>query len=189
MQSDNATTHCDVLLLGSGEAAKYLAWHLGSEGKRCVVIEKMWIGGSCPNVACLPSKNVTHSAKVAHHVSRASQLGFSTGIEKAVPDLDTVIERKKTMVVEDVGAHRDLYSQGGVEVIEGTGKFVDRKTIAVVNEQGYERTVSGDTIVVCTGSRSTIANIPGLRAAFPMTHVELLDLREIPDHLIVLGGE
>ena len=59
------TEHYDLITLGSGEAGKYIGWTLARQGKRCAVIERKWLGGSCPNVACLPSKNIIHSAKIA----------------------------------------------------------------------------------------------------------------------------
>jgi pyruvate/2-oxoglutarate dehydrogenase complex dihydrolipoamide dehydrogenase (E3) component len=65
----------DVLVLGSGEAGKYLAWTLGAEGRRVALVERRYIGGSCPNIACLPSKNVVHSAKVAWYARRLPDSG------------------------------------------------------------------------------------------------------------------
>src|SRR3954469_5670963 len=68
----------DLVVLGSGEAGKYLAWTLASQGKRAAVIERKYLGGSCPNVACLPSKNVIHSAKVASYFRRSEEFGIRT---------------------------------------------------------------------------------------------------------------
>ena len=67
----------DLVILGSGEAGKYLAWTLASQGKRVAVVERRYVGGSCPNIACLPSKNVIHSAKVASYLRRGAEFGLA----------------------------------------------------------------------------------------------------------------
>jgi Pyridine nucleotide-disulphide oxidoreductase len=67
----------DVVVLGSGEAGKYLAWTLASQGQKVAVIERRYVGGSCPNIACLPSKNVIHSAKVASYFRRSEEFGLA----------------------------------------------------------------------------------------------------------------
>lgn len=72
------TENYDVLILGSGEAGKYLAWTLAGSGKRTALVERMYVGGSCPNIACLPSKNVVHSAKVASYFRRSQKFGIGT---------------------------------------------------------------------------------------------------------------
>src|SRR5271154_3111397 len=86
----------DALVLGSGEAGKYLSWSLGAEGKRVALVERRYVGGSCPNIACLPSKNVVHSAKVAWYARRLKDFG----LKPPRPDVDMTIvrERKRTMV-------------------------------------------------------------------------------------------
>src|SRR6202790_2452506 len=86
----------DVLVLGSGEAGKYIAWTLAKQGKRTAVIERKYVGGSCPNIACLPSKNIIHSAKVASHFYRSEEFGISK--ENCRINMSAVRERKRKMV-------------------------------------------------------------------------------------------
>ena len=86
----------DTLVLGSGEAGKYIAWHLASTGQRVAVVERRYVGGSCPNVACLPSKNIIHSAKVVNYFRRSAEFGISKGDWKI--DMAGVRERKRRMV-------------------------------------------------------------------------------------------
>ncbi len=88
--------HFDVLVLGSGEAGKYVSWTQGAEGKRVALIERRYIGGSCPNIACLPSKNVVHSAKVAWYAKRLHEFGLN--VPAPGIDMTVVRERKRTMV-------------------------------------------------------------------------------------------
>src|SRR5438445_8236057 len=90
------TEEYDLLVLGSGEAGKYIAWTLASQGKKTAVIERQYVGGSCPNIACLPSKNVIHSAKVVSYLRRGAEFGISLGDWRV--DMPAVRDRKRKMV-------------------------------------------------------------------------------------------
>jgi pyruvate/2-oxoglutarate dehydrogenase complex dihydrolipoamide dehydrogenase (E3) component len=176
----------DVLVLGSGEAGKYIAWTLAASGKKTALIERRYIGGSCPNIACLPSKNVVYSAQVAHLATLAASFGLhppQPGI-----DMSVVRERKRSMVDGLVKMHENRFRQSGTELILGTGHFVAPKTIEVTLNGGGTRTLSAEHVIISTGSRATIANVPGLAESQPLTHVEALELGELPEHLIILGG-
>jgi len=95
----------DLLVLGSGEAGKYLAWTLAKKGMKTSVIERKYVGGSCPNIACLPSKNVIHSAKVASYFQRSEEFGINRDNWKI--DMPAVRERKRKMVTGPVELHLD----------------------------------------------------------------------------------
>jgi len=176
----------DLLVLGSGEAGKYIAWTLARKGMKTAVIERKYIGGSCPNIACLPSKNVIHSAKVASYFRRSEEFGISKDNWKI--DMPAVRERKRKMVAGLVEMHLDLYKKSGAELVIGSGRFIGPKTIEVTSDDGLVRVLRGKRVVINTGTRATIAPIPGLAEANPMTHIEALDLNSIPEHLLVLGG-
>jgi pyruvate/2-oxoglutarate dehydrogenase complex dihydrolipoamide dehydrogenase (E3) component len=178
--------HYDLVVLGSGEAGKYLAWTLASQGKRAAVIERKYVGGSCPNIACLPSKNVIHSAKVAALVRRGAEFGIS-GDGWAI-DMVAVRERKRKMVQGLVDMHLEKYRTSGAELVMGAGTFVARKTIEVALHGGGTRVLRGDTVVISTGSRARLDDTPGLMESRPLTHIEALELDTVPDHLLVLGG-
>jgi pyruvate/2-oxoglutarate dehydrogenase complex dihydrolipoamide dehydrogenase (E3) component len=176
----------DVVILGSGAPGKLLAWTLASQGKRLAVIERRYVGGSCPNIACLPSKNVVHSAKVASYVRRGAEFGIGAPGWKL--DMAAVRDRKRKMVDGLVAIHLDKYRESGAELIMGSGRFVAPKTIEVALNSGGNRTLRGKTVVINTGSRARIDDTPGLSESRPLTHIEALDLDQLPDHLIVLGG-
>ena len=182
----NAAEKYDVLVLGSGAAGKLMAWTMAKEGKRTAVVERKYIGGSCPNVACLPSKNVIHSAKVASLVGRQREFGIETG--PIAIDMGGVYARKRKMVDGIVQVHLDKYHAAGDELILGDGTFVAPRTLRVALRDGGERTLTADRVFVNVGTHATIPDIPGLREAKPMTHIEALDLQRRPEHLIVLGG-
>jgi pyruvate/2-oxoglutarate dehydrogenase complex dihydrolipoamide dehydrogenase (E3) component len=176
----------DVLVLGSGEAGKYLSWSLGAEGKRVALVERRYIGGSCPNIACLPSKNVVHSAKVAWYARRLREFGLNSpppGI-----DMTVVRDRKRAMVHGLVDVHNKRFAANHVEFICGRGVFTGSRKLSVELEQGGFRSLAADTVIVSTGSRAIIPEVKGLREAQPMTHVEELELDTLPGHLLILGG-
>jgi pyruvate/2-oxoglutarate dehydrogenase complex dihydrolipoamide dehydrogenase (E3) component len=176
----------DVLVLGSGEAGKYLAWHMAHAGHRTAVVERQWVGGSCPNINCLPSKNEIWSAKVADLVHRAAAFGTVTGPGSV--DMARVRQRKRDMVEGLIAMHLERYRASGAELIMGTGQFVAPKTLEVHLNGGGTRLLTGDRVFLNVGTHATIPNIPGLEAAWPLTHIEALELDCVPAHLIVLGG-
>ncbi|HEY7391721.1 MAG TPA: FAD-dependent oxidoreductase [Bryobacteraceae bacterium] len=176
----------DVIVFGSGTAGKLMAWTMAKEGNRTAVVERKLIGGSCPNVACLPSKNVIHSAEVASLFGRHREFGIEAG--PFTVNMAGVYERKRKMVEGIVQVHWDRYRASGAEVILGEGKFVGPRTIRVWLRDGGERTIAAERVFINVGSRAAISEIPGLKDAKPLTHVEALDLQRLPENLIVLGG-
>ncbi len=176
----------DLVVMGSGEGSKFLAWTLARQGQRVAMIERRWIGGSCPNIACLPSKNIIHSAKVASCVARAAEFGID--IPSYTVNMAAVINRKRKMVKELVDIHIRNYESAGTTFIFGHGHFIGPKLLEVDMPDGSKRRVTGKRIVIGTGTRATINNIPGLAVSNPLTHIEALELDRLPEHLIVIGG-
>src|SRR5437764_5965582 len=178
--------HLDVLILGSGQDAKLLAWHMAGSGHRTAVVERRWIGGSCPNIACMPSKNEIWSAKVAHLAHHAGQFGTVAGPVET--DMAAVRQRKRDMVNREVELHLQNYKATGAELIMGSGRFVAPKTLEVHLNDGGTRVLAGDQVFLNLGSHAAIPRVPGLEAAQPLTHIEALELDYLPSHLVVLGG-
>jgi len=177
----------EVLVLGSGFGGKLLAWHLAQSGRKTAVVERRWIGGSCPNIACLPSKNEIWSARIAHQARHAAE--FGTVIAGPVTtDMAKVRQRKRDMVEREIELHLHNYKTSGAELIMGSGRFVAPKTLEVHLNAGGTRVLAGDQVFLNLGTHAAIPNIPGLEAARPLTHIEALELDYLPSHLIVLGG-
>jgi pyruvate/2-oxoglutarate dehydrogenase complex dihydrolipoamide dehydrogenase (E3) component len=176
----------DVLVLGSGTGGKLLAWHLAQSGHKTAVVERRWIGGSCPNIACMPSKNEISSAKVAHVARQGDEYG--TVIGSIIVDMATVRRRKREMVKRQVANHLQIYRASGAELIMGSGRFVAPKTFEVNLNDGGTRELAADKVFLNVGTHAAIPNVPGLQAAQPLTHVEVLELDYLPQHLIVIGG-
>lgn len=204
----------DNVVIGSGEAGKFLAWALARQGQRTAVVE--WhrnVGGACPNVACLPTKNLIHSAKVADLARRAGEFGvrpsgspassgtpgtpgtFSSPISSGVAvDIAGVIGRKRAMVDGLQAVHLNNFRDSGAEVVVGRGWFDGPRVVRVAlrdadgRTTGEERVLRGERVFLNVGTRADVPGIPGLADARPMRHVEALEIDHLPAHLVVLGG-
>lgn len=176
----------DLLVFGSGAAGKLISWTLAKKGMKTATIERKYIGGACPNIACLPSKNVIHSAKVASYFRRSEEFGITKDNWKI--DMTCVRQRKRKMVAHLVDVHLNFYKKSGAELVMGTGRFIGPKTIEVTSDDGSVRVLRGKQVVINTGTHATVEAIPGLREANPLTHIEALELDRVPERLIVLGG-
>ncbi len=176
----------EMLVLGSGEGGKFLAWHMAKSGHRTALVERKLIGGSCPNTNCLPSKNEIWSAKVADLVHHADRFGMVTG--STATNMKKVLARKRDMVDGLIAMHLDNYKASGAELIMGTGRFIAPKTIEVSLNDGGTRVLTGDRVALNLGTHATIPDIPGLAAVKPLTNIEALELDRLPDHLVVIGG-
>src|ERR1700678_1531431 len=174
------------LIIGSGEGGKYLAWHLATAGEKTVVVERRYIGGSCPNTNCLPSKNEVWSAKVADLVHHGAQFGSVTGPVKT--DMAAVVKRKRDMVKAMVQEHVNLYQKSGAELTMGVANFIGPHTVDVKLNDGGPRTIDGERVFLNLGTHAAIPAVPGLAEASPLTHIQILELDRLPEHLVVIGG-
>ncbi len=176
----------DAVVLGTGEAGKYMAWHLGASGKRVAAIERKYLGGACPNIACLPSKNVIHSAQVGSYFERGAEFGMLT--DKWSVSMPRVRARKREMVEGLLQIHRDNFTRSKVEIVKGEGRFISDRTLNVSLLGGGERVLHGEQVFINVGTRAEIPDLPGMAEVSPLTHVEALELDVVPEHLLILGG-
>ena len=116
----------DVLVLGSGTAGKLLAWTMAREGNRTASIERKYVGGACMNIACMPSKNIIHTAKVASLFGRHQEFGIETG--PIAVNMAGVYARKRKMVDDLMKMQLDQYQTSGAELIWGNGRFTGPRT-------------------------------------------------------------
>ena len=157
----------DILVLGSGKGGKLLAWHMARAGRRTAVVERRWIGGSCPNIDCLPSKNEIWSAKVADLAHHAAQFGAMTG--PVAIDMAKVRQRKRDMVEGEIAVHLQNYKASGAELIMGDGRFVAPKTLEVRLNDGGTRMLAGERVFLNVGTHAAIPTDPGSRGG-PAAH-------------------
>ena len=176
----------EVLVIGSGTGGKLMAWHMAQSGRRTAVVERRWIGGSCPNIACMPTKNEISGARVAYLTRNAKKFGMAAG--PVTIDMSAVRQRKREMVDRQVATHLQKYKASGAELIMGAGRFTGPKTLEVTLNDGGTRLLSAGTVFLNLGTHAALPNVPGLDAARPLTHVEALELDHLPLHLLIIGG-
>lgn len=182
----NFVEQVENVVLGGGEAGKYVAWEMARQGRPTMVIERRLIGGSCPNIACLPSKNLIRSAKVAELVRHSSDYG--SRVTSHSTEMEGVRRRKREMVDGMIEIHRKRFAAPGIEFVLGEGRFVAPRTIDVHLATGGVRRVVGERVFLNLGTHAAVPEIPGIAASHPLTHVEALELDRLPAHLVVLGG-
>jgi pyruvate/2-oxoglutarate dehydrogenase complex dihydrolipoamide dehydrogenase (E3) component len=127
----------EVIVLGSGTGGKLIAWYMAQSGRQTAMVERRWIGGSCPNIACMPSKNEISSAKVAQLARHGESYGTVTG--PVAVDMATVRRRKREMVERQIAKHVQIYRTSGAELIMGRGRFLAPKTLEVKLNDGGTR--------------------------------------------------
>lgn len=192
--------HCDLLVIGAGQGGGPLAGAFARAGRRVVLVERAHVGGTCINEGCSPTKTIIASARVAHLVRRARDYGVRSGEtpgDAGLVDLTKVRARKQQIVESFRGGSERALAKAGVTLVRGHATFVgDREVEIAVNEGASEgaagghrvRIVSADTVVINTGLRPTIPPLQGLDDIPYLTSTSILELTELPAHLIVLGG-
>ena len=177
----------DAILIGAGQANNPLARSLARSGRRVALIEKGKIGGTCVNTGCTPTKTMAASARIAYLARRAGEYGVHPGAVEV--RLDEARDRTRAIVERfSSGSERKLESTEGLELIRGRGSFAAPRTVRVELNDGGTRLLSGEVIVIDTGCRPARPEIPGLNSVPWLDSSGVLELGEIPEHLLVLGG-
>ena len=180
-------TKYDAILVGSGQAANPLAKKLAAAGRRTALIERQWVAGTCINVGCTPTKTLIASGRVAYLVKRAADFGIqTTGFSV---DIEAFLRRKNAIVLHYREAvTKGLLSTPNLDLIFGTASFSAPKEITVTLEDGSTDTLTAENIFLDTGALPVIPPIPGLSEIPYLTSATILDLMEIPSHLVIIGG-
>jgi pyruvate/2-oxoglutarate dehydrogenase complex dihydrolipoamide dehydrogenase (E3) component len=183
------TQNYDDIIIGGGKAGKTLAPALVADGRKTVLVERSltMIGGSCPNIACIPSKTMVASAAVADTVRNSAAYGIHT----APPTIDIaeVIQRKRAVVQSLRPINLNILRTAlGNNLIIGTARFVAPKTIEVATDEGATRLLTAERLFINTGTRPLIPSVPGLKEAGFFTSESIMELEQLPEHLIVLGS-
>ncbi|QEL16050.1 mercuric reductase [Limnoglobus roseus] len=177
----------DVILLGAGQAGNPLSRSLSAAGKRVALIERSEIGGSCVNVGCTPTKTMVASARVAHLARRAAEFGVRIGDVRV--QMEDVRRRKNDIVERSrASSERQLQDREGLTLIRGAAAFTGPKAVRVSLRDGGTRDLTAPIVVVNTGCRPARPDLPGLDRVPFLDSTSILDLGEVPEHLIVLGG-
>lgn len=175
------------VVLGGGKGGKSLAMALANAGHRVALIERGQIGGTCINVACIPTKTMVASAKLIELASRADEFGVA--LPAAGPSITGVVDRKRRVVGGMVDAHWKLFTETpNMTFLLGTGKFLADRTIEVTLNDGSVVSVRGERVYINTGSHTAVPPIPGLSEVDYLTSTTVMELEELPTRLAVIGA-
>ncbi len=182
-----ATQRYDAIVVGSGQGGNPLAKALAAAGRKTAVIEREHVGGTCVNVGCTPTKTMVASARVAYLGRRAGDFGVRTGTVSV--DQEKVRERKRNMVDRwRSGSERGLNKAKGLDLLMGDASFSGPKTLDVQMNTGERRTLTADLVFINTGARPVRPQFPGLDRVPSLDSTSVMELGDVPDHLIVVGG-
>jgi pyruvate/2-oxoglutarate dehydrogenase complex dihydrolipoamide dehydrogenase (E3) component len=177
----------DLLVIGGGKAGKSLAMDLAAAGQSVAMVERGMIGGTCINVACIPTKTLVNSARLLKTMRRAAGFGI-TGAGSPAVDVDLLRHRKEDVVGTMVAGQRKSFLASGMDLVIGEAKFVADRTVEVALDGGGTRTLSGTNVVINTGTVPSLPPIDGLAGASVQTSESILRLQELPTSMVVLGG-
>ena len=177
----------DALIIGASRAAIHLGPALAQAGWRTALVEREYVGGTCVNVGCTPTKTMVASARVAYQARRAAEYGVHTGPVSV--DLAEVRTRKDDLVTMLRSMPESMVEQTeGLELVSGEASFTGPKVVEVRLNRGGTRTLSAETIVIDTGARPFTPPIPGLESVPTLDSTSVMELDTLPEHLLVLGG-
>ncbi len=179
----------DLVVIGGGKGGKTLAMDLAKQGYKAALIERdpEMIGGTCINVACIPTKTLVQSAKLAAMIRRAHEYGVGAALTSL--DMAALRERKRSVVGFMRGGNYKLFTSIlGLDFILGEASFVGDRTVEIRLREGGTRTLTGTHVVINTGTRPATPTVPGLRDLQPLTNETILELDTLPEHLLVVGG-
>ena len=176
----------DTIIIGAGQAGNPLSQALAQSGERVALIEEQFVGGTCINVGCTPTKTMVASAEVAYLANRA--LDFGVVVADVAVDMKKVKARKAEIVKSFREGSRNRIINSGVELIFGTASFTGHKTLKVVTEEGETREVTAEKVIIDAGGRPGIPDIDGLANVLYLNSTSIMELESVPEHLIIVGG-
>ncbi|MGV0814724.1 FAD-containing oxidoreductase [Mycolicibacterium boenickei] len=172
----------DAIIIGAGQAGPPLAGRLTAAGQTVAVIERKLVGGTCVNYGCIPTKTLVASAHAAHLAQRGTDFGVGTG--EVVVDMAKVKARKDAIMLADRHGVEDwLEGMDGAVLIRGHARFVDPHTVDVDGVL-----LQAEQIFLNVGGRAVVPDFPGLDGIDYLTNVGILDLDQLPEHLVIVGG-
>jgi pyruvate/2-oxoglutarate dehydrogenase complex dihydrolipoamide dehydrogenase (E3) component len=181
-----ATEHYDEIVIGAGQAGVPLATTLAKAGRKTALVEREHVGGTCINEGCTPTKTMVASAKVAYFDRRSSDYGVSDG--QVAVDMVAVRQRKRDIVDSFRSGAEKRLADAGVELIRGEARFAGPKELEVNLDSGQIARLTADNIFINTGARPVNPPVEGLDSVPALNSTTIMELDEVPDHLLVLGG-
>src|SRR5207247_480641 len=182
-----STTHYDAIVIGAGQAGGPLSTALARAGWKTALIERVHVGGTCINEGCTPTKTMVASARVAYLARRGADYGVQDGAVHV--DLSKVRQRKRSIVESfRSGSQKKLETTPNLTLLFGEGRFTGPKTIEVALNGGGTRQLTAERIFINTGGRPAVPPLPGLDTVPALDSTSIMELDEVPRHLLVLGG-
>jgi pyruvate/2-oxoglutarate dehydrogenase complex dihydrolipoamide dehydrogenase (E3) component len=177
----------DAIVIGAGQGGGPIASAFARDGRKTALIERAYAGGTCINTGCTPTKTMIASGRVAHVARRSSEFGIHTGGVKV--DMAAVRQRKRDIVESFRGGSKSrIDDTEGLDYLEGEARFVGEKTLEVSLNGGGTRTLHADTIVLDVGERPRELDIDNPGGVDVLNSTSVMELDEVPDHLVVIGG-
>lgn len=179
--------HVDLLVVGGGKAGKSLAMAQAKAGWKVAMVERQYVGGTCINVACIPTKSLVACARRLLEARTDAAFGI-TGTTQAGVDLAALRAHKEGIVSAMVTAHERMFAAPGLDFIRGEARFVAPRTVEVRTQAGDARRIEADKVLVNVGSRPAMPPIDGLVESGAWTSEDILRLEEIPPSLTIIGA-
>ena len=191
MSQEAAAHHYDAVILGSGQGGNPLAKALAQAGWRTALIERKYVGGTCVNTGCTPTKTMVGSARVAYMSGRGEEFGIHSHVTGV--NMERIRERKDEIVLQARnGNEKSLRNTKNLDLIYGAARFTGPKSIFVKKNDGEELSLTADKIIIDTGMRPTLPSISGFDQVQSLPNVldnaSIMELDQLPEHLLVLGG-
>ncbi|MGH3377352.1 MAG: FAD-dependent oxidoreductase, partial [Actinoallomurus sp.] len=181
-----AEEHYDAIVIGTSQGGRFLPAELAKAGQRVALVERGRLGGVCVNTGCTPTKTMVASARLAHQARRAAEYGVRTGPVSV--DVAAVRERKRAMVSGARQNYASRLAQDGLDLIEGEARFTGPKTVEIALTDGGTRQISAPVVVIDAGTRPKPLAITGAGDVPVLDSTSIMELDELPEHLIILGG-
>ncbi|MBS7564469.1 mercuric reductase [Mucilaginibacter sp. Bleaf8] len=177
----------DVIIIGSGQAGNPLARKMAKAGKKVAMIEKRLVGGTCINDGCTPTKAMVASARAAYLAGRCNNLGVHIdGYRVDMPQIkkrrDAIVERSRS------GNEKSLSEDPNIDLLMGEARFTGHKTVMVKLNAGGEEELTAEQVFIDAGTKPMIPEIEGLQEVGYLTSTTILDLEEVPEHILIIGG-
>jgi pyruvate/2-oxoglutarate dehydrogenase complex dihydrolipoamide dehydrogenase (E3) component len=183
----SSANHYQAIVIGSGQGGTPLCQALANAGWRTALVEREYIGGTCINVGCTPTKTMVASGRVAYLIRRGADYGVRTG--RITVDMKRVRTRKRNIVkLFRDGSQKRMESTKNLDVIFGEARFMAAKTIQVRLKNGSERTLTADSIIINAGCRPAVPTLEGLQDVPYLDSTSIMEVSVVPKHLLVLGG-
>lgn len=177
----------DAIIIGSGQGGTPLAKKLAQAGWQTALIEKRWIGGTCINDGCTPTKAMIASAKAVYKANKSKELGVP--VTNYAIDITAILNRKNKIVEQfRNSSEQGLLKTENLTLIYGSAVFIDHKKMSVRLNNGSTQELTADNIFIDTGTRTAIPKIEGLDTIEYLTSTSIMELKEIPEHLLIIGA-